>query len=473
MKVALVNTFLTRHPTPPLGIGYISSVLKNAGHDVRIFDLNTVKNFEKEIESFGPDLAGFSVPTVEYQRSLKYAKMIKKANPNVMVIFGGPHPTVMPRQTLHNPEVDYVCMGEGEYTTLDLANGKDPKKVKGLYGNSPRPFIQDLDELPYPDRKEMNIEWYLKNPPIAPYTMPYLVIHAHRGCPFNCLYCQPTAKKMFGPKMRMRKPSKIVEEANVMAEKYKPNTLAFSADTFTAVKKWTMVFCREYIKNGPDIKFWVNGRVGSVDREMVKSLKRAGCHCLAFGIESGNQKILDFLRRGMTVQQIKDTFKMVSEEGMLTFGNIMIGHPIETEQSLIDSFRILQEIELDYIGGPYITNPIPGTELYDYAIEHGMYSFKGDYLNFTRSGQGNMRLENFTNDELMERRNELIKMLFRMSLKLIVTRRQHRNSVAKKLLNMMRHLPAYIDNTKKARTGMGVTNQRAHIKLMEMFIKGI
>lgn len=368
--------------SPPLGLGYIASVLEKNGYTVSIVDLTFEKSFdflEKRLKELKPNLVGITCQTTFAEEAFKAVKISKRILPKTVVVLGGPHPTVLPLRTLQETEADIVVIGEGEYTVKEIVErikeNRSPKEVKGIYykeakgitfsGN--REFIKDLDEIPFPARHLFDKRYF---------EYPEITMINSRGCPFNCSFCQPTLKKLFGKKIRLRSPENIIDEIKLILKTYGNKRIRFHDDTFTWNREWVKRLCNLIKKENLKFTWNCKSRVDVFDRELVKILKQAGCVSVDLGIESGSQRILDeILNKNVFVEQIKETFKICYEEGMETLGFIMVGAPTETPQEILDTINLIEKAEIRNLHVSIFT-PFPGTRIFDYALEKRLITAK-------------------------------------------------------------------------------------------------
>jgi len=368
----------------PLGLLYISAVLKKNGHKTTLFHLTPYKleksiglNYRckrdliKKIKSFKPNMIGFSVSSTEYPFSLELAKLIKK-NFDIPIVFGGPHPTVDPLNTIEEDCIDVVCIGEGEGAIAQLVTnmeeGKSIVNIKNLwvknngkiFKNDVSPLIQNLDALPYPDRELIGNKFYIEN------RYGSISFITGRGCPFQCSYCINThvrnLYKNRGQYIRFRSVKSIIKEIKETVKRYKNRTVVFSDDTFTLDKQRTIEFCDIY-KKEIGLPFLCQTRANVVDGEVLKVLKDAGCELVSFGIESGNDFIRNgVLKRGMTNETIVTAFKLAKDVGLKTGSFNMIGIPFETEKEIWDTININRIVNPDLLHCTVLM-PLKGTEI--------------------------------------------------------------------------------------------------------------
>lgn len=382
MKIALIFPRY-KYPSgdPPIGVGYIASyILEKTKCKVDIID-TTFNNFDafviRKIRKNDYDLICFSIMTTMLKDSLRLASLIKKIKPSSKILFAGPHPTVMPTETLKNKQVDAVCIGEGEETILELVKEKFSfKGIKGIWykhgeeiiKNSPREPIENLDKLPFPLRQKSEIKKYqdlwFQLDSIST-NLKGVNIFSSRGCPYKCTYCQPTLESIFGKKIRKRSPKNIVGELKHLKKKYKINAFMFLDDTLIFDKKWVMDICDEIIKSKLNLIWGCNARANLVTEELFKKMRKAGLRKVFMGIESGSQRVLDEVyNKGITLKQVKMATKILKQLGLKIQGYFMIGAPSETEKEIEKTIKFARDLPINEATFS-ITTPLPKTYLYE------------------------------------------------------------------------------------------------------------
>lgn len=385
-NIILIAAWKSSHAIPPLGIAYLAAVLRENEIPCLLLDYAFISDeeFAKKLKEIKPKIVGISFMSNNYVDAKRLAEIARKTV-NPVLVAGGPHPTVMPKKTLEETCFDIVVMGEGELTFLELVKaietGANLSKIKGIcyktknnriMTTEQREFIADLDTIPWPARDLLEMDQYLKKSEEAPVLHPHTHVIAVRGCPFNCFFCQPTSRNMFGAKVRIRSVKNVLEEARFLIDNYKLNSVSITGDTLTFDKKWIMEFCDQIQKQNLKMKWVAGTRVNTVDLEMLREMKKAGCYYVGFGVESGSQRILnEIMHKGITVEQTKQAFKWCKEVKMLARANIMIGTPTETKKDIQMTIDLLNEIRADYTT-TFPTNPLAGTHLYDYALEKNL-----------------------------------------------------------------------------------------------------
>lgn len=384
IRIMLVNPPLLKdnshHPLfPPLGLAYLAGVLKQDEHEIKIIDC-PVSNLDHnklsdEIGAFQPNLIGITSMTPTINSAIKAAKNAKKVCPDSPVIFGGPHATFMHREILEKEQsIDIVVRGEGELTLREIAQNepilKNLQKIKGIsfrknkkiIRTENRAYIQDLDELPLPAYEYVPIEKYRIHGKI------HLPIMTSRGCPFQCSFC--VASEIFGARFRARSCKNVVDELEWLKNEYGANAISFQDDTLTYDRKRILDICDEIEKREINLPWGCQTRVDQVSKEVLSKMKRAKCNLVSFGIESGCQKILDAVKKRITISQAEKAIKWAKEEGLFVAVSTIMGYPGETKDMMNQTLDLIQKIEPDD-AWLCIATPYPGTDLRRLIEEKG------------------------------------------------------------------------------------------------------
>lgn len=362
----------------PLGLGYLSSCLKEAGHKVSILD-TTFGITEEDIikSSKDVDLVGVSVMTLQLEQAKWISRILKEAYP-VPILWGGNHVTMRPVECIDYDFVDIVCVGEGEDAVVELANRLDGREkithVENLwvkengkvYQNPVRPLIQNLDNLPWPDRDAFD-KRHLRISDGS-------IVSGSRKCPFSCGYCtNESVKQLYKGKGRFvnhRSVENLLAELQMMRKKYGVSYFEFADETFTLRRKWVLEFCEKY-KKILGFPFIFQTRCDAVDYEILKAIREAGCNELSFGVESGNEKFRnEILGKELSDETIFNAFKIAKSLGFTVRSFNMMGMPNETEKMIVDTIKINKKIKPD-IHNVCIFYPFPGTRLGDLCEERG------------------------------------------------------------------------------------------------------
>ena len=365
----------------PLGLGYIAAILRKNNFDVKVFDLLIDKKSDDEvlnfIKYFLPSIIGFSAVTPVVNSAYRLAEKIKKTFPDIFLIIGGPHASALPEEPLNN-FFDFVIIGEGENTIIDLLNNlNNPEKVKGIAykqnGNmqitEPREFITALDDLPFPARDLFPELKLYRGQEALGSRVPVGSILTSRGCPFSCTFC---FKAIFGNKFRARSPENILLEWIHLIKDYKVKEIAIVDDSFTTDVNRVIKFCDLLIKEKLKVRWSCpNGiRIDIGDIDMLEKMKEAGCYRVALGIESGNQEVLDKIGKRIKIEQIIKMVENCKRVGIKTMGFYMLGNPGEDEKTMQQTIDFAKKLRTDYAQF-LLPIPYPRTKMYEEIKKNG------------------------------------------------------------------------------------------------------
>ncbi|NQE54755.1 hypothetical protein C5S29_14290 [ANME-1 cluster archaeon GoMg3.2] len=393
MKIVLINPRL-RAWSPniwvPLGLAYIAAVLEKEGHTVKIIDMNEKKLNDDDLRANlkeDVDVVGITGMITEYKKILRIIDIAKDGFTDRKVILGGPLATTLPQQLLEQSKADFIVIGEGENTAPILIQaieqGSDLAEIRGIAYkkgeqiviDEPVRPIDNLDTIPFPARHLLDMDKYIRDHfesygwKIEGYDkIRSTNLTSSRGCPYNCTFC---FKGMWGYKWRGRSAENVIAEMELLNEKYGVNGFMFSDDTFVLDKKRVFEFTKLLKRSGLDAVWDCNGRINLMQKDMLKAMHDAGCVSIAYGIESGNQSILDSMRKNITIEQTKKVVKWTKEIGIKAAGFFMIGMLGETKEKIMDTLNFAKELDLDFYGFS-IATPLPGTELYREVIKKGL-----------------------------------------------------------------------------------------------------
>ena len=372
---------------PTMGLAYVAAVLEKENCEVKIIDMSALdistQHLLRIIEKFSPNLIGITLTTPLAETVYSMITRIKEQS-TIPIILGGVHPTSMPDECLQKG-ADIIVKREGEETVKELVhNLKALHKVKGIsykkdgkiYHNPDRDFIEDLDKLPFPARHLLPLEKYdfidAKNRPVGP-------IMTSRGCPFGCVYCN---KNICGLKFRARTAENVVDEIEEMVKKYGTKEIHIADDVFSLNKERAIKICDEIIRRKLKISILIaNGvRVDSVDKELLTKMKQAGLYSISFGVESGSQEVLNKIHKSITLEQVRNAFKISKELKLETWGFFMCGLPGDTEKTMQMTIDFAKELDPD-VAKFFITIPLPGTLLYNQLVKEGRMRAK-DWSDF-------------------------------------------------------------------------------------------
>lgn len=364
---------------PPIDLMYSAASTEKAGCECRLVDYpaerKSWRDLEADIADFRPHVLMISVTTPSLAQDLEAARVAKRLDPGILTVAKGAHFLVYDRETLEQcPELDCVIRGEYELTAAELGVGAPLDSILGItwrrpdgiiQQNPPRPFIEDLDSIPFPARHLVRNELYFRPDTMEPQT----TIVTNRGCPHACVYC--LAPVVSGKKNRYRSVGNVLAEIRECVERFGIRNFLFRSDLFTQNKKWVIELCQAIIDAKLDIEWASNSRVDTINAEMLHWMKKAGCWIIAYGVESGNQEMLDLMKKKATVEQAREAIRLTREAGIKSSVYLLMGLPWERPETIEDNIRFAQELMPDFLEIFY-TYPFPGTELTRIAIEQGL-----------------------------------------------------------------------------------------------------
>ncbi len=418
---------------PPLGLAYIAALLEKNNFEVKILD-SYVEGFENEkdrgqfvlvglddeevykiIEDFNPQFVGVSgMFSTQDENVLNACTLVKRFNPNIPIFVGGSHPTYSVRDVLANKDIDFVVLGEGEFTTLNLIqkliNKEDISAIDGLgykrdgeiFVNSKLNYIPDLDVLPDPARHLLNMEKYIRiNLPQSPYTMKNRVtqVVTSRGCSAKCTFC--TTTNFWGNIFRVRSAKRVVDEIEMLINKYGIEEIHFCDDNFSLNRRRAHEIMDEIMRR--DLKFvWCTPQgiaVWCLDESLIEKFAKTGCYQLTFAIESGNQWVeTNIMKKPLILSKVKPLVDKAHELGISIHGFFVVGMPGETKTQIMETFEFPKTHDFDSASF-FIATPCLGSELYEICKERGLLKegFKVDETNYRI---GNIHTDEFTPQEL-------------------------------------------------------------------------
>ncbi|MBN1405768.1 MAG: B12-binding domain-containing radical SAM protein [Candidatus Omnitrophica bacterium] len=359
---------------PPLGLAYVAAVLESAGYDVRIIDAmasNLIADDIRQIfQKEKPDIVGVTSMLSNLKGALEAARLAKEAG--AITVIGGPLLSLYPKQTLSYDVLDYGVIGEGEYPMLELVKALEQKlnlsSVPGLVykengvvkANDPY-IVSDLDKLPLPARHLLPIDKYssiINHHPIT-------TMIASRGCPYKCGFC---VKGPSDKKCRFRDPKKVVDEMEMLVKKYKIKEIMFYDDTLTSNRRFVFNVCNEIVKRNLKVRWESPTRVDCIDAELLRLMKKAGCIRLRYGVESGDERILKIMNKGIDLRKVKEAFRLTRNIGIETFAYFIIGYIYDTEESMSNTISFARTLNPDFAMFT-IATPYPTTSLQELAVK--------------------------------------------------------------------------------------------------------
>jgi radical SAM superfamily enzyme YgiQ (UPF0313 family) len=360
--------------TPPLGLATLSAVLEQDGHEAEILDAAALGNSTDEIVSMvdpKADFVGLSATTPEISSIISIAAALRKRLPEIKIIFGGVHPTVFHEELVAQGDCDMVVRGEGENAVRVLAGGTPLGEIPNLtWRNSDGKVIVnqqssdyvDMDKLPFPSYEKLPMDKY-RSAFGAARKSPSIGMITSRGCPGKCTFCY---SGMFGSKIRMMSPERVLEHILFLKNNYGIREVSFYDDTFTMNKKRIFELCDLLVKNRVNLSWSCFARVDAVTPELLNAMKKAGCHQVMYGFESPDEETLKTINKKFTPDKVLSAIRWTREAGLDVRGALMLGNPGETEQNLRQTIDYSKELGMQFVTYN-ITTPYPGTAMYDWA----------------------------------------------------------------------------------------------------------
>ncbi|MBN1280180.1 MAG: B12-binding domain-containing radical SAM protein [Candidatus Thermoplasmatota archaeon] len=395
---------------PPLGLLYIARQLEKLGQSVTVVDYIAEQFTEDKLKMLleHADIVGITITSQIASSAQKIVEFIKLNHPNLLVILGGPHCTLQGTHVLQEINADVAVIGDGEHTIgeiLDVLEGKKTyadvhgivyRKDGDIHAGLPRCDIEDLDSIDFPSR-HLTAQYAYGKRQIAGVTFfakgKITSMVTTRGCPFHCRFC--VSKSIFST-YRSRSPENVIRELEEIAKDY--DSVFIVDDNFLLNKKHAEKIMDFLIQKKLGIEIWIAGvRVTDADPALFQKMKKAGVKSIEFGIESGNQEVLDYYDKKITLDTIRRAVKLSKKTGFLTIGNFIVGAPLETERHIEDTIQFAKELNLDFaFFYPFMY--LKGSALWDDAVQKGLLSENELFvMNNSRAGLGNFTLEEFRN----------------------------------------------------------------------------
>jgi anaerobic magnesium-protoporphyrin IX monomethyl ester cyclase len=391
---------------PALGLGYLAAVLVQHGLEARVYHTDRLPDREHislrgifdgqtqylrivhdpshplwteivdKIVAFRPTLVGLSLVTPTFRGAALIAQAIKERNPSIKIVAGGPHATFMTQAVLDCPAFDFIVRREGEYALLALAEGQEPATIAGLtyrdergevHSNPDREFIADLDRLPFPDPR------FDLNPRLV--DQDYEMIITGRGCPYCCVFC--ASPRLWQRKVRLRSVENVLAELRFKYETYGARRFYFIDDTFNFDQQRTADLCRAIISAGLEIGWMCEARLDHLSRDLLAVMRQAGCKRIKLGVESGSERVLRLMKKGISLPQVRQVVGLVKEAGIDLTLYFLLGFPGETVDEARQTVALARELDPTYCSLGVVA-PYCGTELYDMLQAQGHLSPSSD-----------------------------------------------------------------------------------------------
>ena len=379
---------------PPLGLGYIAAVLREKGHSVQILDRDLILrknrlNFDEtdeitlsHIRDFKTQVVGFSTTTPNVSDVNTFSRKVKKINPEIITVIGGPHCAGEPVATLEMCNgIDMLVRGEGEMVMLDIVNDMSIDSIGSLtyrksngsiISNPDRPLIESLDSLPLPARDMLDMNYYTRPSRFISRNLSLRTTHIFtaRGCPYNCHYC---AGPLIGQRMvRYHSSQRVVSEIEELIDRYSIEAVYFAEDMFLSSKKRVKEMTTLFMEHGIHKKIVWMAQVSPkvADTELLSMMKDAGCVHVEYGFESGSQRILDLMNKRANVERNKEVAILTRKSGLRFQGNFIVGYPGETEKDFNKTISFIKETHPNNVS-LNLFMPLPGTEIYKKLKKEG------------------------------------------------------------------------------------------------------
>ncbi|MEC8956959.1 MAG: radical SAM protein, partial [Nitrospinota bacterium] len=443
---------------PKLGLLYVAAYYEHETGNRPVFIDCPPENVSQEelsrrVKEIQPDMVAMSIMTFNLLDALHTARILKKDHPHLKVCLGGPHVNLYPKETLHQPEIDYVVFGEGEkiffHLIQALESGDTLKSIKGLgwkenseeHINPAETELLDLNELPFPARHLVDVSSYKH---IIGEGRQFFTIQATRGCPAACSFCDIRKTKF-----RVRSPESVVNEIEQLVE-MGVDDLFFVDDTITIDKKNILEICDLIIKRNIKIHFKISARVDTINKEVIAALKKAGCYRIHYGIESASPKHLKYLQKGQTPEKIERACKMTRDAGVGFFAYMMIGIPHETKEEMFETVDFAKKLKPDYAQFSICT-PYPKVELYYQMLQEGIVP-EDYWQEFAENPSADFKIKfwnkDFSEEELRDLQDECHARFYRSPTY---------------LMKQVTKLRSWSDFTAKARMGTRILTNRLGI----------
>jgi anaerobic magnesium-protoporphyrin IX monomethyl ester cyclase len=385
---------------PSIGLAYVYAAFKEVGCDVKFKDYQcqkvVISDVIRYVEEERFDIIGMQSYITNINRCFKVASLIKNKRNQAKIIIGGPHATLFPDKVIEHPAIDYVVIGEAEYTVKELVeclNYKiEPKDVLGLYykdinnkihKNPRRNFVEDVDKLPVPAYEIFNADDYFPAVHIRGRRVHNII--TSRGCPFKCKFCSAT--KVYGNRIRYQSIDRTLNEMKLLKTKMGVDSLQIYDDNFTTNKKRTKNLCIKMIEENLNLQWVCYTRADSIgDYEMLLLMKKAGCYMIVVGIENGNERILKLINKQLNLDVARKNIELAERAKINVLSSFMIGLPSETIKEIENTIEFSTSLALTYATYPIFT-PYPGTPIYEDATYYGTI-LSENFDEFSRWGDG-------------------------------------------------------------------------------------
>ncbi|MEW6359074.1 MAG: radical SAM protein [Planctomycetota bacterium] len=438
----------------PLSLGYLAAVLKDANHQVRIYnadigpetptferpwlDVQRISGQDRYLQALAdrshpvwdeirsvlkqqrPDMVGISIQSPALPAATVVARLAKEQLPDCVVVAGGPHPNACPEEVMDDKNIDFAVRGEGEVTIVELAKaleeGRSVGSIEGIcyreggrvIVNPLRPYIQDLDAIPFP-AKDLVLFPEL-------YSAAHMgVIMGSRGCPYRCTFCD--SHGIWGRKARFRSVDNIIAEIRQIVNDFGCRRFRFVDDTFTLNRSRLLRFCRAIRATGLGLEWACSSRADAIDANSSRILRLSGCTAVLLGVESGSERILRIMKKGVDLDRLRKAARLIRREGMQVVTTFLMGTPDETEEDLRQTIRLVRELEHDLV---YVNTyvPYPGSEMHEQVKRMGLIENRPDWSRLSHASSLSWFAVNIPKERFASLRQELFKAAYERNTRL-------------------------------------------------------
>jgi len=386
-----VKELLVIPPLPPTDLMYMAAVAEEITSpnyfEAKIIDYSLIEDatekFKQDLEEFKPDYLVLNVASTTLENDLSVLSLAKEICPDIITIAKGAHFLTSNTDVLYKYKaLDLIMIGEVEQTLKEILEEKPYAEIQGIsyregfvakYTGT-RPFIEDLDSIPFPARHLINNNIFTR----PDNNKVQAIIKVSRGCPHHCFFCLATP--VSGAKVRVRSAENIIAEIKECVETYEIKNFLFWSDIFNQDKDWTMDLCQKIIDSGLKITWSSNTRADTADAEMAQMMYKSGCRLVSLGVESGSQYILDKIGKKITIDDVRDTVKIFRREKIKVYNYFVIGLPWDNEETIEQTIRFAIELNSDFINF-YTATPLPGTRFYKYAQQNNLLDERNSFEN--------------------------------------------------------------------------------------------
>jgi radical SAM superfamily enzyme YgiQ (UPF0313 family) len=370
---------------PPISLLSVAAILEREDVEVDLIDMEAeglgYADTLERVRRFAPDMLGFTVTTLSFHTVLAWITRFR-GDTGIPVLVGGEHVRLYPHETMSYAAIDYCVIGEAELSLPEFIRAfRQGRPLDGIRSLGFRKggevvidrslsFVEDLDSIPFPARHLIKNDRYAN---ILTRNKNFTAMISSRGCPFQCAFCNHNHQKY-----RVRSSKNFVDEIEYNLRTFGIREFDIYDSTFTADRKRVLEICEDIRTRGLEVGFTVRSRVDVITREVVDSLRSAGCHTIMYGIESSNQDILKLMNKGISLDQVRETVSYTRQSGVETLGFFLFGFPGETRDTIEDTIRFSLELPLDYALYSVLL-PLSETEIYDYYRERGLSDYWADY----------------------------------------------------------------------------------------------